>query len=505
MKVCVDAFEERSFSINEKKLARTAGSAMMWKSVQMVSIKLIFLLRTVVLARLLVPDDFGLLSISLVAIEFLMVITNIGMIPALVQRSDSQEVHYNATWTVGIVRALLVTTTVFLAAPLIAALFQEPRAIPLIQAAAFRPTLEAAASIRLAKLTRDLDFRALALVRLPDALVNTALSIVLAPRLGVWALIVGSLVGPAVYVGMSYWFAPYRPRFSFDWKAIRSLIRFGRWIFVTGVIAMAGRSAMQMIVARQLGAPALGLYFLAAKLAFLPTEVAGEVVGSVAFPLYANLQDDAPQLARAYRAILVAVIALVLPVCVLLFVLTPPLVTYVLGPNWADTVEMIRVLLLVNIVGLLGETVIPILNGTGLPYRVALIECLQSGLLIVLIGPFVTQFGVLGATLAWLPAVGVVQLMGAFYARKIMSRPYQGIAGTAAAITFISVVGGLIALGIITLWPSFIGLMLAGAVGAIVMIVLIWLADYVLCLGLRDNLTMAFPSLARLKILRCRL
>ncbi|MBE2199756.1 MAG: lipopolysaccharide biosynthesis protein [Anaerolinea sp.] len=471
----------------------------------MVSIKLIFLLRTIVLARLLAPDDFGLLAISLVAVEFLMVITNLGMAPALVQQPDSEEVHYNAAWTAGMVRGLVVTTAVILAAPFIATLFQEPRAMPLIQAAALRPTLEAAASIKLAKLTRDLNFRALTLARLPDAIANTALSIVLAPLLGVWALIIGSLAGPLVYVIMSYWLAPHRPRFSFDWVAIRPLIRFGRWIFLTGVIAMAGRSAMQMILSRQLGVAELGLYFLAAKLAFLPTEVAEEVINSVAFPLYANLQDDTPQLVRAYRAILVAVMALILPVCILLYTLTPALVAYVLGPRWADTVAMIRILALVNIVGLVGETVLPILNGTGRPYRVAIIECLQSSLLIVSIGPLIAQFGVLGSALAWLPAVGAAQVMCVFYARQVLTRPYQGMLRPAFAIAVVAVVGGLIAWGITTLWPGLVGFVLAGGTAVMVMAVLFWLADRVLHLGLQANLTLAFPPLARLKILNYKL
>lgn len=474
---------------------------MMWKGVQMVSIKLIFLLRTIVLARLLVPDDFGLLAISLVAVEFLMVITNLGMIPALVQKPESEEAHYNAAWTAGMVRGLFVTTAVFFAAPFIANLFQEPRALPLIQAVALRPTLEAAASIKLAKLTRDLHFRTLTVARLADAITNTTLSIVLAPVWGVWALIVGSLAGPLVYTGMSYWLAPHRPRISFDWTAIRPLIRFGRWIFFTGVIAMAGRTAMQMILSRQLGVAELGLYFLAAKLAFLPTDVSEEVVNSVAFPLYANLQDNAPQLARAYRAILVAMIALVFPVCVLLFTLTPALVTYVLGPRWSETAPLIRVLALVNIVGLVGQTVVPILNGTGRPYRVMLVECWQSSLLIVLVSPLIARFGVLGAALVWLPAVGAAQVICIIYARQVLTKPYQGMARPSLTIALVSLVGGLIAWGIITAWPGLAGLVLAGATAGLVVLLLLWLADRALHLGLQTNLVLAFPPLGKWRIL----
>lgn len=471
---------------------------MMWQGLQMVSVKLIFLVRTVVLARLLLPDDFGLLAISLVAVEFLMVVTNLGMTPALVQQPSLEEAHYNAAWTAGMVRAVVVATAVFLTAPLVAGLFEEPRAIPLMQVAALRPVLEAAASIKLARLTRDLNFRALALARLPDVITNTALSIALAPLLGVWALIIGSLAGPLVYTATSYWLAPHRPRFSFDWTAIRPLIRFGRWIFLTGVIALLGRSAMKMIISRELGVTELGLYFLAAKLALIPSEISQEVIHAVAFPLYARLQHDKWQLARAYRAVLVAMMALLLPVCLLLFALSPALVAHVLGPRWQDTVGLIRVLALVNLIGLLGDTVLPIFNGTGRPYRAAMIECLQSSLLLLFTPPLIARYGVLGAALVWLPAVGASQLLCVLFARQIIPRPYQGMMRPAITIGLVAIAGGLLAAGLVRLWPGVIGLVLAGGTAAVVTLALLWLADRILQLGLQANLLLAFPPLARL-------
>jgi O-antigen/teichoic acid export membrane protein len=369
-----------------------------------------------------------------------------------------------------------------------------------MQAVALRPVLEAAASIKLARLTRDLNFQALALARLPDVIANTAISIALAPLLGVWALIIGSLAGPLAYTGISYWLAPHRPRFSFDWAAIRPLIRFGRWIFLTGVIALLGRSAMKIIVSRELGVAELGLYFLAAKLALIPSEVSQEVIHAVAFPLYARLQNDGPQLARAYRAILVAMMALLLPLCLLLFALSPALVAYVLGPRWQDAVALIRVLALVNLMGLLGDTVLPILNGTGRPYWAAMIECLQSSLLILLTPALIAHYGVLGAALVWLPAVGASQLLCVLFARQIIPRPYQGMIRPAITIGLVAIVGGLLAAGLVTLWPGVAGLMLAGGTAVLASIALLWLADHSLQLGLQANLVLAFPPLARLSI-----
>jgi O-antigen/teichoic acid export membrane protein len=264
---------------------------------------------------------------------------------------------------------------------------------------------------------------------------------------------------------------------------------------------MAGRTVMQMILSRELGVAELGLYYLAAKLAFIPSEVSHEVINTVAFPLYANLQANMPAMARAYRAMLVAMMALILPVCVLLFALTPGLVTYVLGPNWEGTVELIRVLVLVNILGLIGETVLPILNGTGRPQLGASIECLQSSLLITLSAPLIGWFGVLGAALVWLPTVGSSQILSIVYVRRILPRPFLGAAKPAVTIAAVAIAGGLVAAAIANSLGGVAGLVVAGGTAAIVIAGLLWLADKILHLGLQANLILAFPPLGRLRFL----
>jgi lipopolysaccharide exporter len=98
----------------------TAGNAIVWQTIQYGGEKVIFLLRLIILAKLLTPDDFGLLAIASVAIDFLLRISNFGMIPALVQREDATEKHYDAAWTIGVLRALVITVIVFITAPVIA-------------------------------------------------------------------------------------------------------------------------------------------------------------------------------------------------------------------------------------------------------------------------------------------------------------------------------------------------------------------------------------------------
>lgn len=469
---------------------------MFWKSFQLGSVKVIFLARTLVLARLLLPEDFGLLALSLIAFDFLTSVTNLGMIPALVQYLDPDERQYNVAWSINITRAILISTTVFLAAPLIASLFAEPRAAILIRAMALRPILDAAASVKIAELTRRLRFRTLTFLYLPEALANTLVSILLAPFFGVWALVAGTLAGPLIYGLMSYVMAPHRPRFVLDSSAAQALIRFGRWIFLMSIISVSGRSILQVVISRELGATELGLYYLAGKLAFIPAEISSEVVGAVAFPLYSRLQTERRQIARAFRAIFTTVSALLFPICALMIALAPALVEHVLGARWEGTTHLIQLLALVNVVGLFGDTVGPLLKGMGQPYKLVIIEALQSALLIGLIWKLTGRFGVLGAPLAWLAAVGSSQLLSALFIRHLLPQPFAGLGRSLVTILAVCALGGGVAWGLTTAVPGLLGLVVAGGLGAALIGGALFLLDRTFAFGWIRDLSLAFPQVA---------
>src|SRR5687768_11183392 len=95
-----------------ERLAKLAGNAVLWKAVQIVGIRTVLLIRMLIMARLLAPEDFGLLAIAMVSVDVLVGITDFGMIPALIQRAEVSERHYNAAWTVGLIRGVTITVLV---------------------------------------------------------------------------------------------------------------------------------------------------------------------------------------------------------------------------------------------------------------------------------------------------------------------------------------------------------------------------------------------------------
>ena len=481
---------------------RAAGNAMLWQAFQMGGVKTLYLVRLLVLAILLTPADFGLVAIATSATGFLLNLTNFGLIPALVQAENMEETRYDAVWTFEVSRSIIVTALTIVFAPLIAEIFAEPLAVPIIQVLALRPLIESLASVKVAALNRNLVFRPLAFLRIIEATFNAIFSIALAKFLGVWAMVLGMIGGMASMVIASYILAPYRPRIVFDWAAVRPLLRFGSWLLMTGVVAMIGNFGLRIVISRQLGAEGLGLYFLAAQLAFLPSEVASEVVGTVAFPLFARLQADLQQAIRAFQAILSGLMALLYPVCALIIVLSPILVQEILGSKWDGTVTLIQVLTVVTMIGLLSDATVPLVKGFGQSYRATQIELVQSSSLILMIWFFTNRYGQTGAALAWLPAIVLVQLLCMFFIWDIFHDSLQQARRPLLAVLIATMVGGMVAHIIISILPSILGLVAAGILAGITIAGILWLADQYYSLGLIHNIALAFPQVASLLRLR---
>lgn len=469
---------------------------MSWQSLQHFGVQGIFLLRLLVLARLLAPADFGLQAIALVSVSLLLQLTEFGMVPALVQRADVEERHYHAAWSVGVVRAVAVTAVVAAGAPLFAQAFAESRATGLIRMAAFLPLIQAGASIRVAELTRELRFRGVAALRLTEAVVTTVVSIALAPRFGAWALIVGSLAGAASFTLLSYRIAPYRPRFVIGLDPLRPLVRFGRWVFARSLVALAGQSILQVVISRRLGVAELGLYFLAARLAFLPSTAAGAIVGAVAFPMYSRLQANVERAATAFRTQMMGTAALLFPVYALILALAPGLTEELLGARWSGTAAVIRILAIASVLGLLGDIVEPILNAFGRPAAVTAMEAVQSLLLILSVWVLADAYGLPGAAASWLPAIAVSQGLALLLLRRLFEHPFRGTLGALAVLAAAAALGGCAAFWIDHAVGGLAGVMLGAATGAVLIGGALLAGERGLGLGLASAAIQLFPQLS---------
>ena len=487
-----------------RQLARRAGSAVLWRSTALAGEKLIFLIRLVILARILIPEDFGLVAIGMAAMLLMISLTDLGVVAALVQQPSQEKSHLDTAWTVSVLRGLLVTLVLVVAAPQIAAAFGEPAATPFIQAIAVTVLLSSAASIRIAHLNRELHFRSLAVLGLARAIVNTVIAIALAPHVGAWSLVWGSIAGAFTYLAASFLAAPYAPRLRFSTESVSSIMRFGRWMFLIGIIAVLGDTMLRLIITRQLGVAELGLFFMAARLGFLPAQLITEIVGTVAFPVYAQLQSDKDKATNMYRRVLIATTALMIPACAVFACLVPVLVSDLLGERWQGTIAVMQLLILSSVIGIVGGSVGPLLKGVGQPAKIAWMDTWQLMVLILSAWLLVDRFGLVGAGIAWATSIAATQSFAFGYARRLLHAPFRDMGRVLVAILLSAGSAAGVAVGVISGLPGLTGIVVAGLGSTLVAIVVLVVLDERLALGLRAMLAEPFPWVRRFAASRRR-
>ncbi len=492
-------------------LAEQAGSAIIWKAIQLLGVKGLSIGRLLVLAIILAPEDWGLVAIGAVTTELLVALTDVGINDAIVQRSDTEDHHYDTAWTVGVVRGILIAAVVALTAPAIASLFGAPEATAVIQVLGLRPLVDALASAKVIELTRTLKFRPLTFIKVPAALIETAgifvvlvlpaflvdslFAIGLAATLGVWALVIGAFAGSLSGVILSYRLAPYRPRLSL--AGFGELFSFGKWVFATRAMRNGGQFGLRAVVSRLLGSEDLGRFYLAQKITVLPNDLVSEVVRGVAFPVLSRVQDSRSRTSRVFKATLTAMLTLLVPIYVTLFVLAGPLVRQVLPDSYAGLTLVIQILAVDGIIDLLTDALKPMLRGQGRPRTDFVFTAVRTVLLIGLALVLTDAFGLNGAAWAWLVAEAVIGVLAVIIALRVLKRPFEGMARVVAVIFLSAGLGA----GLGWLLNGAIGGVAGLALGSVVSVsaglAILLALDRRYDFGLLRDFAKAFPQIAR--------
>ncbi len=475
---------------------RRAGRALLWNGVQKILSKALYLLGTLILGRLLTPQDFGLVAIAAVAVTTAMGATETGMTTAMVQSSVRDPGHYDLAWTVNVLRGALVCLILMLAAPLIAGLFDDPRAAGPIRLLALVPLIASLASPRLADLIRELNFSKLALIGIGTVVMELGVSIALAASLGGVAIILGKVSAALMLTLCSYFVAPHRPRFRLRHSAGQHLIAFGRWMFAIAILGVTSDLILKVLISTRLGVASLGLFSLADKLAETPNQLANEAVGSVAMPLYSRLRDDPKRLMAAVRSHVIALMCFLLPATALIVALAGPLEHSILGPAWAGTSPMVILLAVGYLFELLFQAVTPLLTATGAVRRLFVVDLLQY---IVLIGGMAllsAPFGLVAAGIARILASLVVVVAGVWAAPPIFAPIAAQLTRSGIVLTSIAALTGAAAWFTTQAIPGAAGVVCGGVVGGVIFLAGAALGDAALKVGIRECLGAFFPILA---------
>lgn len=391
-----------------ESLGQKAANAGVWAFALNMTIRLLTLVRTAVLANLLAPGDFGLMGIAMLVIGLLTSFTQTGFKSALVQSKQGLTSRYlDTAWTVEVSRGLLLGGLLFAFAPAVGTFFATPAATDLSRLLAVGLAIAGFQNTGVVSFDKDLEFQRRFAFRATPHVVDLIVSVVLAILLqDAWALAWGWVAGRMASVVASYVAHPHRPRFTFVSTAARAMFGFGIWALGSQILLYFTLNVDDIIVGRVIDATALGLYQMAFTMSQLTTTEITTVVNQVAFPAYSRLQDSPERLGRAYANTLQVVALASFPMAAGLWFVGPEAIETFLGSQWLPMVPAFNVLILWGLIRSLLATTGPLFQGVGRPSIATKIQFAQLILLAIVIYPMTRAFGVVGA--AWATVIAAV-------------------------------------------------------------------------------------------------
>lgn len=393
-----DLFDTEYLKIDLKGRSVRGG---FWVFALRIVTRLFGLGRTIALARLLAPADFGLFGIALLAMSALETFSQTGFHAALVQKKQDTRPYLDTAWTVQLIRAVVLALIAFSIAPYVASFFDTPTTKPILQVIAFSVLIGGFANIGVIYFQKELEFHKQFVYQLSGTFADIAVAISAAFLLrSVWALVLGLLAGNLVRLPVSYFVHPYRPRLSFNLHQFRELFGFGKWVLGSSIILFLLHQGDDALVGKVLGITALGFYQLAYRLSNMPATEITHVISQVTFPAYSKLQDNLPKLREAYLKVLQFVAFLSFPIAGLIFALAPDFTKIFLGEKWMPMVPTMQALCIFGVIRSINGTMGSFFQGIGKPRMNTITSGIQLIIMAIIIYPLAIRWGILGVSLA---------------------------------------------------------------------------------------------------------
>jgi O-antigen/teichoic acid export membrane protein len=415
MSIKTNSFPTLSANSNKESLSERVIRGSFWVFALRFTNRGLGLVRKIVLARMLAPEDFGLLGIAFLSISTLETFSKTGFQAALVQKKADIKPYLDTAWTVSAIRGVILFGLLFFAAPFVAEFFGSPQATLIIRIIGMTVLLSGFKNIGIILFQKELEFKKQFFYHLSGTLTNFVVAIVLAFTLrNVWALVWGGLAASFVQLFMSYCVHPYNPTLRFEQAKFDHLFAYGKWVLGQSIVIFLITQGDDIFVGKVLGVTALGFYQMAYTFSNLPATEITHVISQVTFPAYSKLQDDIIRLRDAYFKILQLTAFLSVPAAGLIIIFASDFINIFLGEKWMPCVSAMKILALWGLIRSIGATTGPVFQAIGRPKTLTKIQILHFILLAVLIYPLSVYWEILGTSLSVLLAT-LLPVAIAFY------------------------------------------------------------------------------------------
>ncbi len=351
----------------EGSLSRKTKQGVFWTAVFNAVQYIIRIGSSIVLARILFPEDFGLMGIAMLSVQFARRLANFGFTMVLIQRKEVDRSHFDTVFYANTLFMGSLTLLLFFTAPYVAQFFENPSVEPILQVLSFDFILRGLFGVPRAILRRKMEFKRLGWANTVSSMVTLATPVILAIMgYGVWSLVWGILLGSLSNNMMMFSMARWLPGLRFRKDALKDVFGFGMWVYVNTFLNYFVKNLDYIVIGKFLPVAQLGLYERAFNLINLPRMRLQQTIYNVLFSSFSKIQDDEKRIAQALTRALRYLSIAIFPLMAWMYFSAPALIVNLYGEKWRDAVIPLQIMTISGLFSTFNMLFFPVIMAKGL-------------------------------------------------------------------------------------------------------------------------------------------
>jgi len=386
-----------------------------WAFFSSIAVRAFQMLTTLVLAKLLVPGDFGLFTLVSIVTNAMAIFPEIGFARVLIYQQGDIRRTANTAFTLSLATGCVLAALLLVTAPALGRAFSAPAMTSPVRLMALSLVVSSAAYVPMALLDKELRFKRAAFSEVSGWLVYMSVSITLAAlHFGVWSMVIGYTAMTCVCTIVTWAVSPWRPSFGFRLDELRVIADYGKHLVVGALASFIFLQIDKAAIGKWLGVTALGFYGIAFTVCSLPATNLTTVVNRVMFPTYSKLHDNMAAIRGVYLRTVKHLSSAAFLAVVAMIALPGPVIRAFYGPKWAPAIPIFTVLAFYGLVRAIGATSDVVFMATGNPVLVKRMRTIQLAIGASLVYPVAKTFGVVGVAVLFTCAhfIGTIYGLG---------------------------------------------------------------------------------------------
>ncbi len=406
------------------ELKKDTLKALFWSFLEQFSARGLQFVFSIIMARILLPSEFGLIAMLSIFLAFSQAFINSGFGQALIQKQNSTKADENSIFYFNILMSLITAGLMCLVAPWIADFYHQPQLVLMTRVLSVTLIFNSLGLVQRTLFAKKLDFKTQLKIRILTTIISGIISVAFALNgFGVWSIVALYLCNDFFNTAFAWFFSSWRPSFIFSFVALKSMFGFGSRLLLVSLINSIYTNIYNIVIGKFFNATDLGLYSRANSLSQFPAVILSTAVSQVTFSVFSKINEDKELLKRAVSSLLNKLMLVVFPLMIGLAVVARPLVQILLTGKWLPIVPYVQLLCVIWILKPIQVINLNVLNAQGRSDLFLKLEIYNKILIAVMIA-ITFRFGITAMIYGQIIIGFIGYYLNAYYTGKFLRYPF---------------------------------------------------------------------------------